>query len=165
MSNQESLPTSDAAPSMPVRSENEFIGYALRPDGRKEIRWQSGKEVEVDLPDEILQGIPVGLRKKHVDFLFALEDAAEVAKARKRAVSLLQEELLKIGGVTKHLIKECERWGFIECRMVTLAGAGKNHGGHKAVVLTPQGKALLKHMSDAMAEVAQAESISTDTQQ
>lgn len=145
--------TENLQSSPPARSENEFLGYVFKPDGRKEVRWQGGKEVEVSLPDEILQGMPSGIRKKHLDFLAVFEGIVEQAVAAKRSVSILQEELLKISGVTKHLINECERWGLLETKMVELKGKGRHMGGHKAVVFSPQGRALMKHLGDAMAEM------------
>ena len=122
--------------------------YELRPDGRK---LRSGKNL-VDLPEESFDGkLPGKFRKKHLEALNAIYGVGLGLAESGREVPLTAAEIIKI--IDKQVLKDLERFGFVEAHLVELKGNGKSLGGRKCIVVSPTGKAVIKFFDSAVTEV------------
>lgn len=140
-------------PEKPQYHENQLLGFRFFPDGRKEIRWVKGEPTPMDLPDELLLPINGKFKDKHRQTLMAISEFGKQAAAMKRSVAMLQDEAVK-NGLDKTVIKDLERLGLVETAMVEIkVKDGRNLGGRKIIVLSPQGKAFVRTVEDAMREV------------
>jgi hypothetical protein len=134
--------------------------YELRPDGRKVVveREEGEKKVKelVDLPEVSFGEIPKKFRDYHREALNAIYGFGEKLAADGRTVPLTREELMKVG-IGKETLKDLERFEYIESHIAELKANGQNIGGRKVVVVSPQGKALIKFFSSAVSEALSSE--------
>lgn len=134
----------------------EAMYYELRPDGRKVVLKKEDDKTElVNLPDVEFAGLPKKFREQHRDAMNAIYFFGEMLAEQGRVVPITREELSNIG-VQKETLKDLERFALVETHIVELKNKGMNIGGRKVVVITPQGKALVKFFSAAAAaEIAE----------
>lgn len=132
--------------------EGRVIGKILRADGYKNQIVRNGTVVEEDIDiASVVDSIPKGFREKHRKVLFAMMVALEQGKKFKREIPVLREELEKIYQIDKKAVKELEKWGCLETKIVYVKDSrGMNMGGRLAVVLTSQGKGLIDFIFESI---------------
>lgn len=130
--------------------------FALRPDGRKLVVESEvdGKKEEkyIDLPEVEFSGIHKKFRDRHREALNAIYGFGKELAASGRIVPLTREEIMKMG-IEKGTLKDLEEFKMIESHLVELKGNGINLGGRKVIVISPEGRSVVKFFSDAVSEL------------
>jgi hypothetical protein len=134
--------------------------YELRPDGRKLVveteEGETKKKDLMDLPEVTFAGVPKKFRDKHREALNAIYGFGEKFALDGRQVPLTREELIRVG-IDKDTMKDLEKFGMIEGHIVELKADGRNIGGRKCIVISPEGKAAVKFFSSVVSELLSSE--------
>ena len=141
--------------------------HELRPDGRKLVVEDGENSKLEDLPELEFTDVPRGFKTKHLQALgMVYSFGIEFAKSG-RAVPLIREEWLRFG-IEKQTLKDLEHQKLIESYLVEMKVDGRNVGGKKCIVISPEGRAVAKFFLTVAEEQARVESpagLQTDSAQ
>lgn len=134
--------------------ENQLLGYAVTLRNVKEVRWQSGKEVLVDPPEQDFMGFPKKFRDSHSSAINKIMITIDAFEEEKRDLPLSRTEAIEVLGIEKQVIKDLDRFGFIQTTNLNFRDktSNKNLGPRQVILLTAQGLALHKMMKQALAD-------------
>lgn len=132
---------------MENRIEGMVLSESLTPRGWKQIKLLDGKEVEVDPSDEVTEAVvpPKGFKDAHVRTMSVLYAMIDRLEASGRKVPVLREEIVEGVGIKKGLVKDLEKFGFIEIPVIEVSTGGRSLGGRAVVVPSIKGKVWMRY--------------------
>ena len=132
--------------------EGQYLGTRLTIEGRKELRWVSGKEVEVE-PVELdspIKPLHPKFRDKHRVALMAIMGAIEQLKTIDRNMPILREEMINKVGMEKQVIKDLIDYGYLDQEVIPMAHAGRQLGGRAVITPTIESRKLYRVVEEAL---------------
>jgi hypothetical protein len=138
----------DADPKYP---EDTLLELRYDLDGPLEIRWRGGERVEVRQEDAVPQGFPSKWGADHNTALRVFEALVMNAKKSNRTLPLLRGEIEPI--LTKKVLKDLERYGFLKSTLVPMMHKTQSFGGRQVYWLTTSGRALCQALQEEVDRV------------
>lgn len=129
------------------KPERVFAGKAYTLDGLAEV-WFKGDQIDRVYPEPPeFSGFPAKWKEKHLKVFLGIVDFLNTVKVQqpKRSVPMLMQELQTKDN--KEVLKDLEKMGIIQSKLVQLMENGKRLGGRVIVWITPEGYSLLKGIS------------------
>lgn len=136
--------------------EGQLLGYAVTVKNIKEVRWRDGKEVLESPPEQDFIGFPKKFRESHSAAINKIMITIDAFEKEKRDLPLSRLEAMEFLGIEKQVIKDLERFGFIQTTNINFRqkDSNKNLGPRQVILLTAQGLALDKLMKQGLSQVS-----------
>ena len=138
------------------------LAMLLTPEGEIPVMTdQAGNVIqELPVPKVELKALPKEFRPKHHAGIMSLAAFVGMIVGTKRKIPATRDELIEQWGLTKPLIQDLEKMGFVKTRITPLiqAKTGRSVGARAVVFHTPLGHAYIRKVQNEAVQSAGADS-------
>lgn len=132
----------------PKYEEGQVLGRTFNANGPVNIVWRDGKQTFEQLEKQVdpeWQSKTFKLKTKHQQAFLTILSYLSQRFIRKQPVPVLMQEVEQHVG--KPVVRDLQKFGFIEIQQITFADKGKQTGARTALWLTGSGEMLAKAMT------------------
>lgn len=141
----------------PQYEEGQVLNRTFNANGPVNVVWREGKQV-YEVPQKAIdpewQSKTFKLKAKHHQAFLIILSYLSQRHIRKQPIPVLMQEVEQHVG--KPVVRDLQKFGFIEIQQITFANQGKQTGARTALWLTGSGEMLAKAMTQ-VAEKKQAQ--------